>query len=117
MKQLKIIFVAVSLKECLDPMNVRNQVQNTILHHAVIKRETETMKENESERETTKPCLAFNPVFKIKKKLLTDSLLTGPFLLPVLYNDLSQLLIRKYTFVVDEKQPFLQICLHEQYYD
>ena len=38
-------------------------------HQAVIK----------NEREITKPCLVFDPVSKIKKKLLTDSLLTGPF--------------------------------------
>ena len=79
MKQLKIIFVVLSLKECLDQMNIRNQVQNTILHQAVTK----------NDRETTKPCLVFNPVFKIKKKLFTDSLLTGPFLLSVSYNVLS----------------------------
>ena len=78
MKQLKIIFVVLSLKECLDQMNIRNQVQNTILHQAVTK----------NERETTKPCLAFNPIFKIKK-LFTDTLLTGPFLLSVSCNVLS----------------------------
>ena len=77
-------------------------------HQALIKKD----------RDKTKLRIVFDAAFKTKNDLsLSDSLLTGACLLPLLNDILIRFRIGKYGLVADIKQAFLQIGLNEEHRD
>ena len=91
------------LSEQKDPRTV-----HYLPHQAVIKKD----------RDKTKLRIVFDAAFKTKNYLsLSDSLLTGACLLPLLNDILIRFRIGKYGLVADIKQAFLKICLNEEHRD